>query len=246
MNLILDKTGEIPLYAQYGEAECLQRFINKLVPNCIIDREQFYNDKFNLLTCDGEGLDFWGELLGQPRSIYSPYISNIIGYAPTPVNLKYPEQTSIRPFNQLTRSYDGIGTYYNNQVVKTDFTDAEYRIVLINAFILQYTACTLGNLIDYLYYFFNFANRTQIKSLYQAEYQVLESKYYNPNYDMKWRVDVVNLANGYEKWVIYYDKPFVEAPDKQNWLLLFSQHVGYGGSRIMPIPIDVQWELKQG
>ena len=41
--------------------------------------------------------------------------------------------------------------------------------------------------------------------------------------------------------------PFINETglDNQNWYLLFNTKTGYGGNRIMPLPVNVQWALKQ-
>lgn len=234
-------TADIALYYQYGKAENLSKLINIIVSKCFIDRDKFFNDYFNLLRPVDETpdditqfrLDWWGKLLKQDQYNYSPYINNIIGYNEVPVYLSphlLPPSTNIEPYNVVNRSYDGIGTYYNNQVVRTMFTLKEYRILLINAYKLQYTACTLGRLLDYLNNFFN-------------EKLVGD----NPNKAMKWKINIITKANGREIWEIIHDLPFINetGADNQNWYLLFNTHTNQGGNRIMPIPIDVQWKLKQ-
>lgn len=232
-----DITADIPLYAQYGQAECLSKFINIIVSKCFIDRNKFFNDYYNLMTPVTDTpdeitqirLDWWGSLLNQSQYNYSPYINNIIGYNEKPVRL-LPPKTSILPLNIVNRSYDGIGTYYNNQVKRTMFTLKEYRILLINAYKLQYTACTLGRLLDYLKNFFN-------------EKLVGD----NPNKSMKWKINIITKPNGREIWEIVHNLPFINETglDNQNWYLLFSTKTGYGGNRIMPLPVNVQWEIKQ-
>lgn len=231
-------TAQIPLYAQYGQAESLSKFINILVSKCFIDRDKFFNDYFNLLRPVTETpdditqfrLDWWGKLLNQSQYNYSPYINNIIGYNIAPVKLIPPTQTSILPLNIVNRSYDGIGTYYNNQVTRTMFTLKEYRILLINAYKLQYTACTLGRLIDYLNDFF--------KEKFVGD---------NPNKNMKWKINIITKTDNRVIWEIIHNAPFINetGADNQNWYLLFNTQTSYGGNRIMPLPINVQWRLKQ-
>jgi hypothetical protein len=225
-----DITADIPLYAQYGQAECLSKFINIIVSKCFIDRNKFFNDYYNLMTpvtatpddITQIRLDWWGSLLNQSQYNYSPYINNIIGYNQIPVFIK--------DYYFVNRSYDGVGTYYNNQVKRTAFTLKEYRILLINAYKLQYTACTLGRLLDYLHDFFD-------------EKLVGD----NPNKSMKWRINIITKLNGREIWEIVHNLPFINETglDNQNWYLLFSTKTGYGGNRIMPLPVNVQWALKQ-
>jgi hypothetical protein len=225
-----DITADIPLYAQYGQAEYLSKFINIIISKCFIDRNKFFHDYYNLMTPVTDTpdditqirLDWWGSLLNQSQYNYSPYINNIIGYNQIPVFIKN--------YYFVNRSYDGVGTYYNNQVKRTEFTLKEYRILLINAYKLQYTACTLGRLLDYLNNFFN-----------------AELVGDNPNSAMKWKINIITKPNGREKWEIVHDLPFINETglDNQNWYLLFNTKTGYGGNRIMPLPVNVQWELKQ-
>ena len=234
---------DIQVYPQYTNATKFKTLMNAIIRDSWLNFEDFFNLKFNLLTCDHEGLEWWGNqhILDMQQYITIPkyrrnITTNYFSGADTPfwVLCKTPNN-----FNN--------GNWYNNQVVLKYFRDEEYRQILLNKFKKTYYSCTLGNLFIFLNKFFQYYNFVDDKD------HIIDNQEAEYRKTIKFRIEVTRRINDKGTpttsfWTLYHDKPFsVDYPDKNEmWVELFNKKSNDGDSLILPIPMNVEWKMIQG
>lgn len=60
------------IYAQYSNATNLINLLNGIEPLININIEDFHRVYFDIDTCNTEGLDNWGRIIGQNRNLTVP------------------------------------------------------------------------------------------------------------------------------------------------------------------------------
>ena len=126
------------IYSQYSNSEKLKKLINGITDELIFDDVQFDDDYLNIHTASTEGLNNWGLILNQGRSVrsYEAY-DGIFGFDTgtiPPDDKQYPQN-----FNH--------GTFFNELYCPTvDLNNAQYRGVLF----LLHRKYTINNSLFYL------------------------------------------------------------------------------------------------
>lgn len=214
--------ANVSTYLQYGSAHNLRAFFNAIVPNATIDFDAWYREYFDLRYCGHDGLIWWGEYLGQ-----QPYVTVENTYK----NISWVADESQKDTiinsafwkKNLSPNNFNNGNWYNEQKHIEYFSDEEFRIILINAWLKTYWACTLGNLYDFLNNFFKVSD-------------------YNPFPTIEWNIVTITRPNLPEFWWLEY-KPSFDA-DSNRWNSLFTQKKPNGDSIILPVPNDVEWGIR--
>ena len=127
--------------AQYNNAYNFKTLMNALIRDSWLNFDSFFNEYFNLFTCNNWGLQFWGSkhMLNMPqyistRKLYRNITTNILDRtSPYYIVAKTPDN-----FNNLPEKHEDYkkqgGNWYNNQQSIEFFTDEEYREILINKY----------------------------------------------------------------------------------------------------------------
>src|SRR5574343_126691 len=205
---------DVATYFQYDKANNLKTLLNKIAENASIDFDEWFRKYFYLRYCNHDGLTWWGQYLNQEQYILVPD----------------PQYKII--LNKLNQAYFNLhhspitfnhGNLYNGKMILVEFTNEEFRLILMNAWLKTYYACTIGNLYMFLSDFF--------KKLPDMKYK-----------DTKWYITTIARENAPDFWWIEYYPAF--APEDEKWAELFRSRRAGGDSVIMPIPNDVQWDVR--
>ena len=107
------------VYTQFTNATNLNGLLNNIQPFITISPEVYYQNFFDIDTCNAQGLNQWGALLNINRTINVPDFTNVFGFddGDTPVDNQYPCNF-------------GMGNFYNGQFIATDLSDNDYRSLL--------------------------------------------------------------------------------------------------------------------
>jgi hypothetical protein len=138
------------LYLQYQKAARLKALIDQLSPILTIAENDFYTNFFNIETCNGDGLDNWGSILGQSRSIAVSDNDNFLGfYKDTDTWLPKPKN-----FNH--------GTFYQNrELPEQNLLDEPYRQLLLLIYGNQVTNNSVGGCCRLLNYYYHSISTTK-------------------------------------------------------------------------------------
>lgn len=123
---------DVPMFIQYQNAPKFKSILEKLSVYLTIPIEEFYQHYFNIETADTQGLDNWGKILNQSRTIQTPDLTSIFGFdtgvPPSPLTTGYPQ------------NYNN-GTFYGGQTIPVILGNDSYRILLQ----FKYSSYTVNN-----------------------------------------------------------------------------------------------------
>lgn len=108
------------IYLQYGQAANTNNWINNIAPLLTIDESQYYDEFFDIDTCNRQGLDNWGRILNISGTVYMPDLSNVFGFDTGEVitnDVDYPQNF-------------GQGNFWGGQVIPVLLSDNEFRLLL--------------------------------------------------------------------------------------------------------------------
>ena len=107
------------VYTQFVNATNLNGLLNGIQPLITISVEDYYQNFFDINTCNTQGINQWGALLNINRTINVPNFQNVFGFddGETPIDNQYPCNF-------------GMGNFYDGQFTATDLSDNEYRALL--------------------------------------------------------------------------------------------------------------------
>lgn len=206
--------ANVSTYLQYGSAYNLKTLLNAIADNTTIDFDAWFRKYFDLRVCGKDGLVWWGEYLNQQQYItVKKLFKNITTNAF--------DATVFAEFYVPDNFNDG--NWYNNQSGLAFFSDEEFRLILMNAWLKTYYGCTIGNLYEFLSNFFKRLPNMPFK-------------------DTQWEINTITRPNLPEFWEINYYPAFTG--DSGKWEALFQEKKSNGDSLILPIPNDVEWKLQ--
>lgn len=108
-----------------------------LIDYLTIDPLEFYETYFDITTCNAAGLDNYGRILQQPRSIAVPDYASVFGFdtgeTPEPIDTGYPQ------------NFDH-GSFYGGQTEQVILTDTQYRALLRFRYYCLTTNFTIGSI----------------------------------------------------------------------------------------------------
>jgi|GEM_PF-5184550 hypothetical protein len=116
-----DYIPNVEMFIQYQDAPNFKTLLQSLSAYLTIPIDDFFYHYFNLDTADTQGLDNWGIILNQGRTIQSPDYTSVFGFdtgiPPSPLATGYPQ------------NYNN-GTFYGGQTIPVTLTDDQYRVLL--------------------------------------------------------------------------------------------------------------------
>ncbi len=121
-------------YLQFQQATNLNNLLDELAPYLTIDEEAFYQDYFDITTCNGFGLDNWGRLLDFSRFVIVANLDNCFGFdtgIPAGNDTDYPQNF-------------GQGNFWGGQTDTIVLSDELYRTVLRFRYAVLTTNASLG------------------------------------------------------------------------------------------------------
>ncbi len=127
------------MFIQYQNSSNFVSLLNQLSDYLLIPIDQFYNHFFNIKTADTQGLDNWGLILNQIRTIQVPDYTSIVGFnngvAPVPLDTGYPQN-----FN--------YGGFISSATTTQTLTNDQYRAVLQLLYFKYTVDCSVKSCID--------------------------------------------------------------------------------------------------
>lgn len=125
----------VDVYVQYQNAPKFNQLLRELTDYLTIPIDQFYSEFFNLATCTTQGLNNWGRILNQPRSVeyydYDYIMGFDTGITPSPLGTGYPQ------------NFDN-GNFFSFEGSSSDLDDATYRALLQLTYFRYVIDCTVG------------------------------------------------------------------------------------------------------
>lgn len=138
------------LYLQYQKATRLKALIDQLSPILTIAENDFYTNFFNIETCNGDGLDNWGIILGQSRSIAVPNYDNVVGF--------YKDTDTWLP---KPKNFNRGNFYQKRELPEQNLLDEPYRQLLLLIYGNQVTNNSVGGCCRLLNYYYQGISTTQ-------------------------------------------------------------------------------------
>ncbi len=122
----------VNMFIQYQNAPKFLDLLQRLTVYLNIPIKQFYEHFFDLRTADDQGLENWGKILNQSRTIPVPDFTSVFGFdngtPPSPLSTGYPQ------------NYNN-GSFYGGQTAQQLLTNDQYRILLQ----FRYLSYTINN-----------------------------------------------------------------------------------------------------
>lgn len=225
---------DVKTYVQYDKATKFKILMNALLRDSWLDFDAFFDKYFNLLNFDGDswGLRWWG----------SPHMLDMQQYIAIS---KYYENISWNILDKQSQSYIAFktpnnfnnGNWNGGQKILQYFDDKEYRQILINKYKKTYYSCALGNLFIFLNSFFDDYNK------YYSKHDETKLKRISFHIEVirRYKTDGNPLPSF---WRIHHDVKFDDDAKKNlMWIALFEKKTTDGDSLILPIPMNVEWEM---
>ena len=131
------------IYVQYEKATRLQALVTQLSPILTIDEDDFYNDFFHLETCDANGLDNWGVILGQSRSIAIEDTTDVTSF-----------YTDTEAWTPKPKNFNRGVFYKKKESPVQNLTDAAYRQLLLFIYSGQTSNNSIGSMTKILNYYY--------------------------------------------------------------------------------------------
>lgn len=109
------------MYVQFQNAPKFRGLLSELQDYLVFPIDDYYEEYFNIATCNTEGLNNWGRILNQARSILVYDYSGVFGFnngvAPVPIDTGYPQNF-------------GHGNFFSGETTLTELDNTQYRALL--------------------------------------------------------------------------------------------------------------------
>ena len=111
------------MYIQYQNAPKFTQLLSSLVTYLTIPIDQFYEHFFDLRQCDTQGLNNWGKILNQTRTVLAYNYAQTFGFYTGEANLS----TTVYPQNF------GHGSFFSTSTdtITVTLNDYQYRQLLL-------------------------------------------------------------------------------------------------------------------
>jgi len=138
------------IYLQYEQPN-ITAYVDSLQTNISVSAAKFNNEFFNILTCNAAGLDNWGIILNQPRSVLVPnwLAKNKIGFdtgTPPASTGDYPQNFNNSNFAQFAATTSIL------------LSDDQYRALLQFTYLNYVTNATLKTINKNMNFYYNPGN----------------------------------------------------------------------------------------
>lgn len=138
------------IYLQYQNSTKMIEYLQALANNIRVSAVEFYQNFFNINTCGSDGLNNWGLILNQSRTVYIPAPEDLLLH-----KFGFSQGSDPSPQGSYPQNFYNSNFFSQLGATPYELSDNQYRQLLLFIYLNSVTNATLQTINANINYYYN-------------------------------------------------------------------------------------------